>query len=120
MNILFNTQIVRDNQTISLWKNASNPIYQIVCLSSDSNPDVNLTLYDTNSLIPLSTSSNSVIQNSCNISNLCRNILQVNFQFTDNKFDDMTSISCVANSSNPQVPLTASISRNVSVKIPSN
>ena len=118
MSIIFNNQIVNSNQTISLTKNATT--YQIACVSIDSNPDVNLSLYDTNSLISLSTSSNSVLQNSCNQTNLCRNILQVNFQFTDNKFDSMTSLTCAANSSNPQVSLNTSISRNVSVTLPRN
>ena len=116
MSIIFNNQIVNSNQTISLTKNATT--YQIACVSIDSNPDVNLSLYDTNSLISLSTSSNSVLQNSCNQTNLCRNILQVNFQFTDNKFDSMTSLTCAANSSNPQVSLSTSIKRNVSVSVP--
>jgi len=119
MSIIYNNQIVNANQTISLTKDLTkNTTYQIICASIDSNPDVNLTLYDTNSLIPLSTNSNSFVQNSCNQTNLCRNILQVNFQFTDNKFDSLTSITCAANSSNPQVSLSTSINRNVSVIIP--
>ena len=121
MNIIFNNQVVSSNQTISLTKDLTkNSIYQIICASIDSNPDVNISLYDTNSLISLSTSSNSVLQNSCNQPNLCRNILQVNFQLTDNKFDSMTSLTCAANSSNPQVSLNTSISRNVSVTLPRN
>ena len=119
MNLVFNSQIVYSNQTISLTKTPQNQVYQITCISTDSNPDVNLTIYDTNSLIPLSTSSNSVLQNSCNTTTkLCRNILQIDFRFTDNIFDNMTSITCAVNSSNPQVPLTATISRNASVIIP--
>ena len=122
MNIIFNNQIVYANQTISLTKDSTtNPIYQIVCLSTDSNPDVNLTLYDTNSLISLSTSSNSAVQKTCNTTNLCRNILQVNFQFNnDTRFDSMNSLTCTANSTNPQVTLSASVSRNVSVTITRN
>jgi len=115
MTIIFNNASVYANQTILLTKNSLT--YKIICASVDSNPDVNLTLYDTNSLISLSTSSNSILQNSCN-SNLCTNILQVNFQFTDNSFDSMTSLTCAANSSNPLVPLRETISRNVTVILP--
>lgn len=119
MSIIYNNQIVNANETISLTKDLTkNTTFKIICSSIDSNPDVNLTLYDTNSLIPLSTNSNSFVQNSCNQTNLCRNILQVNFQFTDNKFDSLTSITCAANSSNPQVSLSTSINRNVSVTLP--
>ena len=121
MNIIYNNQLIYSNQTISLAKNSSNLIYQITCSSVNSNPDVNLTLYDTNSLISLSNNLNSVFQKTCNDSiHLCSNTLQVNFQFVDNRFDNMNSLTCAANSANPQVPLIETISRNVTVKIPSN
>jgi hypothetical protein len=115
MAIFFNSANVLSNQTILLTKNSLS--YKIICASVDSNPDVNLTLYDTNSLIPLSTSSNSILQNSCN-SSLCTNILQVDFQFIDNRFDSMTSLTCAANSSNSLVPLRETITRNVTVLLP--
>ena len=115
MAIVFNSASVLSNQTILLTKNSLT--YKIICASVDSNPDVNLTLYDTNSLISLSTSSNSILQTSCN-SSLCTNILQVNFQFTDNSFDSMTSLTCAANSSNSLVPLRETITRNVTVILP--
>ena len=115
MTLIYNNVIVNASQTIILTKN--NQTYTITCASVDSNPDVNLTLFDTNSLISLSTSSNSLLKNSCN-SSLCTNILQVNFQFSDNSFDNMTSLTCAANSSNPLVPLTTSISRNTLVLKP--
>jgi len=118
MALIFNSQIVYQNQTINLFKN--NLTYQIVCTSINSNPSVNLSLYDTNSLIPLATSSNSVTQKTCNQTNLCTNILQVNFRFTDNRFDNMTSFTCSANSSDPRVPLSSSITQNVTVLIPRN
>jgi len=121
MNIIFSNQLIYSNQTISLAKNSSNLIYQITCSSVDSNPDVNLTLYDTNSLISLSNNLNSVVLKTCNDSiHLCSNTLQVNFQFVDNRFDNMNSLTCAVNSTNPQVPLIETISRNVTVKIPSN
>lgn len=117
MSIIFNNT-VSSNETILLIKNSAKQIYQIYCSSVDSNPDVNLTLYDTSTLIPLSSDFNSFIQKTCNLS-LCINILQVNFQFTDNRFDNMTSFTCSANSTNPEVPLTASITQDVSVVIQS-
>ena len=116
MSILFNKTIVNSNQTILFIKNSAKQTYQIYCSSANSNPDVNLTLYDTNTLIPLSSEFNSFTQKSCNLS-LCLNILQVNFQFTDDRFDNMTSFTCAANSSNPEVPLATSINQNVSVII---
>ena len=116
MSIIFNNTLVSSNKTITLIKNSAQQTYQIYCSSSYSNPDVNLTLYDTNSLISLSSSSNSFIQKSCNFS-LCQNILKVDFQFKDDRFNNMTSFTCAANSINPQVPLVSTISQNVSVII---
>jgi len=115
MTLIFNNLPVDPNQTILLTKNST--IYTFFCASVISKPDVNLTLYDSNSLIPLSTPSNSFLENSCNGS-LCTNILRVDFQFTDNSFDNMVSLTCAANSSNALVPLTATISRNVTVVLP--
>jgi hypothetical protein len=115
MTLIFNNLLVDPNQTILLTKNST--IYTFFCASVNSKPDVNLTLYDSNSLIPLSTPSNSFLENSCNGS-LCTNILRVDFQFTDNSFDNMVSLTCAANSSNALVPLTATISRNVTVELP--
>ena len=115
MILFFNNLTVDSNQAIFLAKNSST--YKFICSSINSKPDVNLTLYDSNSLISLSTPSNSFLTNSCNAS-LCTNILQVNFQFTDNTFDNMVSLTCAANSSNALVPLTATISRNTTVFLP--
>lgn len=115
MSLIFNNSVVNSNQTIILTKN--NQTYTIVCASINSNPDVSLSLFDANSLISLSTASNSILQNVCN-SSLCTNILQVSFQLTDNAFDNLTSLTCSANSKNSTVPLYTSISRNVSVIIP--
>jgi hypothetical protein len=116
MRIIFNNTLVSSNKTITLIKNSAQQIYQIYCSSSNSNPDVNLTLYDTNSLIPLTSGSNYFIQKSCNLS-LCQNVLKVDFQFKDDRFNNMTSFTCAANSSNPAVQLVSSISQNVSVII---
>ena len=92
-------------------------VYQIVCTSVTSKPDVSLSLYDTNTVSSISNSQNSIISNSCDSNNLCTNILQVNFQFLDNSFNEMTSLSCSANSKNVLIPLTQTISRNVNVQV---
>jgi hypothetical protein len=115
MTLFFNNLVVESSQTIILAKNGST--YTFICSSINSKPDVNLTLYDSDSLISLSTPSNSFLTNSCNGS-ICTNILQVNFQLTDNSFDNMVSLTCAANSSNALIPLTAKISRNVTVVLP--
>ena len=103
------------NDTIFLNKN--NQVNIITCASVNSNPDVSLSIYDTNSMLPISTASNSIIQKSCNNS-LCTNILQVNFQITGNSFDNLTSLTCFVNSTNSQVALTSLTSRAVSFITP--
>ena len=115
MQIFFNSSTVFENQTINLINDLSNRIYPIVCASITSKPDVTLSLFDKNSLLPLSTSQNSILQNTCNSFSICTNVLQVNFQFTDNSFNNLTSIGCSANSSNINVPLYSVIYRNASV-----
>ena len=115
MEILFNNSIIYENQTISLINDYTNKTYQIVCASINSKPDVSLSLYDKNTLIPLSNSLNSIVENSCSSTNLCKNILQVNLVLEDNRFNALTSIACSANSSNVNVPLNSYIFRNTSV-----
>ena len=118
--IIFDGQIVNSSQTIDFIKDfKSNQTYQIICSAINAKPNVNLTLYDTTSLKSLSTSSNSVIQENCGAYDLCTDILQVNFQFQDNSFDNMTSLTCSANSSDLDVPLYRTTSRNVTIKSPS-
>jgi hypothetical protein len=118
--IIFDGQIVNSSQAIELIKDfKSNQTYQIVCAAVNAKPNVNLTLYDTTSMRSLSTSSNSLVQESCGAYDLCTDILQVNFQFQDNSFDNMTSLTCSANSSDLDVPLNSKTSRNVTIKAPS-
>ena len=119
MGIFFNNTLVNETQTIHLVNDFSNQTYPIVCASVNSKPDVSLTLFDQTSLRQLSNNINSVSKNSCT-GNLCTNILQVNFQFTDNSFNNMTSLACSAKSSNPNVPLYTAIYRNVIVQLTSN
>ena len=115
MVFIINNSIVYPNQTITLNSNL-NATYQILCSSVNSKPDVSLIMYDTNRLISLSTSSNSINQKTCSADNRCTNILLVNFQFPNSLFNSsLTSISCSANSTIPNVPLYSVISRNVTV-----
>jgi hypothetical protein len=114
MVILYNNSEVNSNQTLVFNKNQ---IYQIVCSSVNSNPDVSLALYDTDSLIQLSNSVNSYLQ-SFNQSNLYTNILQVDLNFTGNTFDNIKSLTCLANSTNMQVPLVQMITRNTTLIVP--
>ena len=115
MEFFFKNVLVYSNQTITLANNLLNTTYPIICASIDSKPDVNLTVYDTNSLIPLATTSNSVLSKTCKTTNVCTSILLVNFQFTNNLFNYMTSLTCSAISLNPQIPLVSYISRNATV-----
>ena len=113
--LLLNSQIVSQNQSINLIRDSSNRIYQFVCTSVNSKPDVTLALYDTNSFKTISNSLNSILQKSCTSLNLCNNILQVNFQLLDNSFDTLKSITCSANSSLANVILFETVQRNASV-----
>ena len=115
MYIFFNGIQTYSNQTLSFTRDLTNPTYEIVCASLGSKPDVSLSLYDTNSFIQLSNSLNSIIQGSCSSLNLCNQYLQVNFQFTDSRFDSMASLSCSTSSKNPSIQLTQYIQRNTTV-----
>ena len=108
--------MVNETNTINIVNDFSNQTSVIICASINSKPDVTLTLYDKNSLIPLSTSLNSYVKNTHSSNDLYTNILQVNFQLTDNQFNNMTSLACSAKSSNPNVPLYTAIYRNVSIQ----
>lgn len=111
--MFFNNSVVYPNQTIRLVN--SNKTYPIVCSSIGSRPDVTLSLYDTNSLIQLSNNANSIILSTCDTNGVCNEILQVNFKFTDDRFNSMESLSCGTVSKVLSVPLTLSIARNTSV-----
>ena len=114
--MFFNSSLVNQNQTISLTNDNSKKIYQIICSSIGSRPDVTLSLYDTKTLNQLSNNFNSVIKSSCNNTyNLCNEILLVNFQFTDDRFNTMTSLSCGTTSKIIGVPLSVSIARNTTI-----
>ena len=114
MGINVNNVVIQPNGTINLI-NQNNEIQRFVCSALNSKPDVVLSLFDTNTGIPLSDGINNKSSGSCDPNNLCTQVLQVDFQFTDSRFLNMTSLTCAASSTNNQVDLTTSIQRNVTI-----
>ena len=115
MTLFFGGQLIYANQTLNLTKDFSkNTTYVITCASINSKPDVNLAVFDTKTNNSLSNSGNTVSNDQCNF-NLCTKIIQVSFQFQDNSFDSLNSITCSANSLNSSIPLSVSLQRNVSL-----
>jgi hypothetical protein len=110
---------VSETETIELLYNQS---YSITCSSVGSKPDVTLILFDTNTNVSLSNGQNNITSGSCDQNTqLCNQILQIVFSYdsTNNFFDQMTSITCFAESKQPDLyPLSRSISRNVNVVLP--
>ena len=106
---------IEQNDTINLIVSKDN-VYKIVCSSINSKPDVDLLLYDTKTLLPLSNGLNNKSTGYCDSNDLCTRVLQVDFQFTDSKFINMTSLTCAARSNSYEVDLFTSLQRNVSVK----
>jgi hypothetical protein len=118
LTLLLGSQIVYANQTLNLTKDFSkNTTYLITCASINSKPDVNLALFDTKTNNSLSNKGNTLSSVQCNSFNLCTKLIQVSFQFQDNSFDNLNSITCSANSFNSSVPLSVSLQRNVSLTI---
>lgn len=115
MGISLDNDIIQPNDTIYLL-NQNNETYRFVCSALNSKPDVVLSLYDTNTNLTLSNGFNNKSSGLCDPNNLCTQVLQVDFQFSDSRFINMTSLSCSAFSTNSQVDLIATTSRNVSVK----
>jgi hypothetical protein len=99
---------------------AKDNVYKMVCTAINSKPDVDLLLYDSNTLLPLSDGLNNKSTGFCDTNDLCTRILQVDFQFADTKFINMTSLTCAARSNDDRVDLFASLQRKVSVKDLSN
>lgn len=99
------------NQTATIIKN--NDTYYFNCYTY-SNPCVNLTMYDTDSMMALSNYSYNYydwINNKCSSSAY----FYIRFSDDDSKFDNMKSITCAASSLNPRANLTSSIVGNVLV-----
>ena len=114
MGINVNNVVIESNGTINLI-NQNNEIHRFVCTALNSKPDVVLSLYDTNTGLPLSDGLNNKSTGFCDSNNLCSQVLQVDFQFTDSRFLNMSSLTCAAVSNNPNVDLTTSIQRNVTI-----
>ena len=95
--------------------NKNNHTYGFVC-TSNSNPLANLTLFDTDTMMPFT----NIYNNNTNFSTLgSTSQLTVTFQLTDNRFDNIRSITCAATSSNPRVPFNVTtVIRNVTVEFP--
>ena len=95
--------------------NKNNHTYGICC-QTVSNPLVNYTLYDTDTMMPFT----NIYNNNTYLWTLgSTSQLTVSLQLTDNRLDNIRSITCAATSSNPRVPFNeTTISRNVTVEIP--
>ena len=110
---------ITEQDTIELLYNQS---YTIACSSVGSKPDVSLSLFDTMTNVSLSNGQNNITTGSCDPNTLlCNQILQIVFSYdnTNSVFDQMTSLTCLAESKQPQqYPLRQSISRNVNVVLP--
>ena len=115
MSLFFNNAITNQTTTINLTNDGTNITYQFICSAIGSKPNVNLTIYDSNTLLPLSNSQNSIIFDSCSSINVCTKILQISFQLQGSAFINMTSLSCSANSLNSLIPLYETITRRVQV-----
>lgn len=90
--------------------------YQLACLSVQSKPEVELSIFDSNRFLPLGNSANSQTTRSCGPNNLCDVIYQVSLELSaGSPFLTMSSLTCMAKSLLSQVNLDTSISRNVRV-----
>ena len=112
-NLFNNTGMynLNTNQTATIIKN--NDTYFFYCYTY-SNPCVNLTMYDTNSMMTLSNYSYNYYDW---INNKYYSSVYFNIRFSDDDstFDNMKSITCAARSLNPRVNLTSSIFGNLVV-----
>ena len=119
LSLFVNNVPVSESDTIELLYNQS---YTISCSSVGSKPDVSLSMFDTNTNLSLSNGQNNITTGSCDPNTLlCNQILQIVFSYdsTNNLFDQMTSITCLAESKQPDLyPLSRSIARNVNVVLP--
>jgi hypothetical protein len=110
-----NNVTYNQSDTITFAYPSSN-VYQIICFSSNSKPDVTLSLFDSNSSVSLGNSTNSGTTYTCDANQLCNVVYVVNFQMPPGSpFVSMTSLTCKATSTVPLVNLDTSISRKVVV-----
>jgi hypothetical protein len=94
----------------------SSTVYQMICYSANSKPDVTLSIYDSNSSLSLGNSSNAASTYTCDTFGLCNVVYVVNFELTP-AFLSMTSLSCGAKSVIPEVNLDTVISRRVLINV---
>jgi hypothetical protein len=113
LSLFLNDRLITEGNSLNLI-NDQKTVNKIVCISIISKPDVDLFLFDSQSLISLSDGFNYLVLGSCTNTNVCAKIYQVNFVFpSDSKFDNMKQISCSAN--NYQYGLNSKITRSVTI-----
>lgn len=117
MSFFFNGAITNESSQLTLSNDGLNRTYSFVCSSVNSRPGVTLSIYDSNSMLSLAKGQINITQSSCLAYNLCTEILQINFQFKDQTFNNMTSVTCSTTSKDNLIPLISTISRNVTVKL---
>ena len=103
------------NQLYGLWHIIDMLNQYTFSCSLLSNQAVNLTIYDTDSMISLATPYNSYFTQSCDTNTGCLSNLYVYFQWTNTTYDNMKSVTCSASSTNNQVLLPSPISIGVYV-----
>ena len=103
------------NQLYGFWHIIDTINNYIFSCSLFSNQGVNLTIYDTDSMISLANPYNSHLNQSCDPNTGCQSNLYVYFQWTNNTYDNMKSVTCAASSTNNQTLLPSPISIGVYV-----
>lgn len=93
----------------------TNKIYTINCISRNSKPDVNLSVFDSKTLKPISNLTNSVLRKNCSSSKLCTNILEIYLNINNLQYENIKSLSCLAQSRDPRVRLGEAINRTINI-----
>ena len=97
-------------------------VYTLTCTAVDSRPDVSLSIFDSDTLNDLSYNNPNVFSNSsCDSSTqLCTSFLQISFSLdlTNNLFDNMKALTCLAKSKNNEIELSIQQTRKVLVILP--
>lgn len=117
MRITLDNIVINQTDTINMVNSFSNQLYKIGCISFNSKPIAILSVYDSQTLTPLSTVDNSISSNICSPNGLCTTLLSVDFRF-DNRtiFDNIKSLTCEATSSDLTVNMSVKTSRNTVVR----
>ena len=123
MALLVDNTLVAANDTIALVPSA-NVTYTIACASINSRPDVKLFVFDTESQVQLTSSGNEYRETKkCDdVLGVCSNLIEIFVRFDSSSsnssaasFDLTSSLSCTAVSTNPNVSMYQTITRNVSI-----